>query len=97
MFYVGTSLTSVYSIGLYRHYLPQWGLAVSLWKETYSLGNFLGRLGIPMGPLWPKTQLNVTQFWYWKVHLVARDDQLGLCLSYYLVISLRLPSSVYIF
>lgn len=30
--------------------------------------------------LWPKLQIDVTQSWYQKLHLVARNEQLGLCL-----------------
>lgn len=32
--------------------------------------------GFPMGLLWPPTQLDVTDFWYWKLYLVMRDFQL---------------------
>ena len=33
-----------------------------------------------MGPLWPTTQLDGTQTWYWMLLLVTRDGQLGLSL-----------------
>jgi hypothetical protein len=63
-------------------FLYQWGLAISLWRATYSLGNnSLGCLEIIMAPLWPETQLEVMQSWDWKLHLVTRDGQLGFCLS----------------
>ena len=67
--------------------LQQWNLSIRLWKATcvYSvcmccLGNNLGYLEIPLEPLWPTTQLDVTQSWYRKRHLVTRECQLGLCL-----------------
>ena len=62
---------------LCRYCLQQWNLTVSLWRVIYSLGSSLGGLGIPMGPLWPTTQL--TQIQYRKLCLVARNGQLGLC------------------
>ena len=43
-----------------------------------SLANSLCYLGIPVGPLWPTTQLEVTQVWYWRLHLVTRAVQLAL-------------------
>jgi hypothetical protein len=51
----------------------------------------------PWDPLKSTIQLNVTQFWYWKLHLVTRDVQLGLYLPHYLVVSFRLLSYMYIF
>ena len=33
-----------------------------------------------MGSLWPTTQLDGTQTWYWMLLLVTRDGQLGLSL-----------------
>lgn len=39
------------------------------------LGISLGYLGISMGPLWLRTQMDVTQFQYWKLFLVTRDGQ----------------------
>lgn len=74
--------------------LQQRGLAVHVWRETYHLGNSLGCLGISMGPLWPATQLYVTQSWYWKLLLVIRDELLGLCLLHYLETSLGPPSYI---
>lgn len=47
-----------------------------------------------MAPLWPTTQLNVTQYWYWKLSLETRDSQLGLSLPHYLKTSLGLPSYI---
>ena len=58
--------------------LQQWGLAVSLWRATHPIGSSLGCLEISTGSLWPATQLDVTQSWYWKLHLMTRDGQLGL-------------------
>ena len=54
-----------------------WGLAVSLWRAIYSLGNCLSCLKSPVGTLWPVTLIDVTNYG----SLVARDDQLGLDLS----------------
>lgn len=69
--------------------LQQWGFAVSgLWRATYCLGNSLGCLGVPMGPLWTTIQLDVTQSCYWKLHSVTRDGQLELCLPYYFIFHL---------
>lgn len=56
------------------------GLPVSLWGAAYSLGNILGYLGIPIGPLWSRTQLYVTKSWYWKLHMVTRNPN-GDCVS----------------
>lgn len=45
--------------------------------------------GVPMGPLWPITQLDVTHSQYQKVYLVTEDIQQGLSPSpHYLAISL---------
>lgn len=33
-----------------------------------------------MTPFWPTTLLGITRSCYWKLHLVMRDVQLGLCL-----------------
>lgn len=49
-----------------------------MWGAVYSLGNSLGHFGVPMGPHWLRAQLDITHFWYWKFHLVAREVQLGL-------------------
>lgn len=69
--------------------LQQWGFAVSgLWRATYCLGNSLGSLRVPMGPLWTTIQLDVTQSCYWKLHSVTRDGQLELCLPYYFIFHL---------
>ena len=46
-------------------------------KQPYLLGNSLGCLRVPMGPLWPTTQLDVMQFQNWKLPLVTKDGQLG--------------------
>lgn len=35
-------------------------------------------MGLCIGPLWPTTQLIITQSWYWKLHLVTRDGQMVL-------------------
>lgn len=53
---------------------------INLWRATYSLDKSLGYLGFPMKPLWPASQLDVTQTWYWKLLSVTRDAQLGFCL-----------------
>ena len=50
-------------------------LAVSWWRAIQSLGNSLS-LRISMGPFPPKIQLDITQSWYWQLHLVTRDGQL---------------------
>ena len=76
---------------LCRCCLQQYGLAVSLQKLTYCLGNSMGLSAIPMGPLCAITQLNVTQSRYWKLHFMARDIQLGLFIPHYLKNSLGLP------
>ena len=39
----------------------QWGLAVSLWRVNDILGKSLECLRISVSPLWPTTQLDVTQ------------------------------------
>lgn len=44
----------------------QWGLAVILWRDNLYLDNSFDYLGIPVGPFWSTTQLDVTQIWYWK-------------------------------
>ena len=56
-----------------------------------------GCLGISMKHFCPKTQLDITQSWYWKLPLMTRDGQLGLCLPHYLETSLRSRSPSYIF
>ena len=66
------------------------GLAFSFCRVISSLVNTLGGLGITVQSLRTKTQLDVTQAWYWKLCLVIRDGQLKLCLPHYLAISLRL-------
>lgn len=55
--------------------MQQWGLAVNVCRETYSLGNSLGGLDIPFGPFGPTTQLYVIQSLYWQLCLVM-DVQL---------------------
>lgn len=76
---------------LCRYSLQELGLVISLWKTTYSLGHSLGYLGVSMGPL--LTQLNITQFYYWRLNLVTRDIQLGdLFAPIILANSFRLPS-----
>lgn len=47
------------------------------------VGNSLECLVSPMGALWLKTQLDITQFQYWKLHLLTRDVQLGLCITHH--------------
>lgn len=64
---------------LYRGFLKQFDLAVTLVGESYSLSDSLSCLEGAMGPRWPKTQLDVTKFRNWKFHLIKREHQLGLC------------------
>lgn len=82
---------------LRRCCLQQWDLAIRLWRATYSLGSSLVIWGFPRNPSGQK--FNVTQSRDWKLHLVTRGDQLGLCLpslfsDFCPVISVRLPSHV---
>ena len=74
---------------LCRCCFQQWGLAVSLWRTIYSLGHSLGCLGVSMWHLRPTAQLYVTQSWYWKLYLVTKDDQEGLCHLHFLAILFR--------
>lgn len=85
--FVDTSLTSAYS-------LCRCFLVISLWRAADSLGNSQGCLWIPIRPRWPNTQLDITQFWYWQLHLMIRwlvGNQL-----HYLVISFRSPLYMYV-
>lgn len=74
----------------------QQGFSVSLWRAIYNLGSSLGCLKFNMGPLWPTTQVDITQYQYWKLHMVTRNGQLELFLPF-LSISFRLPLYMYIF
>lgn len=61
-------------------------------KKSLFLGNVsLCYLVVPMGYLCTTTPLNVTQLWYWELHLFTRDDLFGLCLPHFLIISFRSP------
>lgn len=82
---------------LCRCCLQQQDLTVSLWRDTHSLGNGLGCLGVSVGPLWPTIQLDVTQSQYQKLHLVVSDAQLGLCFAHYLAVEFRLLSCMYVY
>lgn len=56
-----------------RCYLQQWRLAIRSQRATCNLGNSVDCLGISMGILWSKIQLDITHSWYWKLRLVTRD------------------------
>lgn len=62
--------------------LQKCGLAVSLWRTNYSLGNSLGCLGISVLPLGLTTRLTVTQTWYCQFHLVTINSQWGFVSSF---------------
>lgn len=78
---------------LRRCCLQQHSLTTSLWRATYSFGNWLSdcSYGAPL----VKAQLYVTHSW--RLPSVTTDVQLGLCLPHYLAISFRLPWYVNIF
>lgn len=65
---------------IWRCFLQQQRLVLSLWRATYSHDNSLCCLGVPQGHLWSTTQLNVTYSQYCRFQLVIRDVQLLLCL-----------------
>lgn len=50
---------------------------VSLCRANFRLGSSLNCLGISMGPLWPITHSDVTQYWYSKVTLVTSCPLFG--------------------
>lgn len=49
---------------LRRYCLHQRSFAINVWRATKSLGNCMGCLQLPIGPLWPKIHLDVTNPWY---------------------------------
>lgn len=55
-------------------HLQQWDPAVNLWRAACCLSNSLVCLGIPMGLLRQISQLDVTQSWFWKPHLVTKQS-----------------------
>jgi hypothetical protein len=81
-FYVRTSSSSLWLICSVGFMFSNWGLVVSFLTKTYYLGSSLGCLGF-WGKILPTTQLDVTQSWYWKLHFVTNDSQLGLYLPHY--------------
>ena len=62
------------------------GILLSVCRPTYSLCSSLNCFTIFPWPLWPTTQLNVSQSWNFRLHLVKSGGQLGLCLPNYLSI-----------
>lgn len=69
---------------LCRCCLQQWGLTISLWEATNSLGDSLGFLEDFKEPLWPTTWLIVACSQPWR--LLEKNVQLELFLSHYLLI-----------
>lgn len=94
--HAGTSCVSLCSVS-HLVLSSATGLAISLWRAAYSLGNSLGCLEVSMGPLWHTTQLEVTHSWYSELHLVTREVQLGRCLPHYFEILFRSISYMHIF
>lgn len=72
-------------IELSRHCLQQWGLAVSLCRATYILGNSLSCLEVSRNSL-ASNSTNVSYSRHWKLHLMTRVVQLRLCRFHYLTI-----------
>ena len=76
------------------YHLQQQGLIISLWGTADSLGNSLSYLGVLIGPLWQRIQLDATHFWNWILLLMKRDILLGLHLSHHLAIPFRSPPCI---
>lgn len=61
-----------------RCFLQHFSLAVSLWRGTYSLGNHVGCLGVPVRPSLSNISTNIEG----KASSVDGDSTMGLCIPY---------------
>lgn len=80
---------------LCKYCLHLWGFAVNFWRTTYNLGNILGCSKIPIGWIWPKTGLAVTQSQYRKFIWGQEKASWNSYLPHYLEIPFRSPSYMY--
>lgn len=71
---LGISSTSLCSMSWVGGFFSNGTLLLIFWKATCCLSNSLVHLGLPMGLLWQISQLDVTQSWFWKPHLVTRQS-----------------------